>query len=578
MNRAGLSRWRSIPAVLLIVIATVVSSIAAGERHLADLQIANEPTILSISPQRGTIYDRSGRVILARTEDLARLVADRLATPEEAARISALVARVAGRDQQALAATLTTAGDWRVVDRTPFSGEQLSALRGLEETGALNPARLETVVSRSHLASSVDGLSLGSQLLGFVSSDGVGHYGIEGYYNDLLAGAPGREQVNRDGTRTIIEPVRQGADLVLSIDAGLQRSCESIAAATHVADEALGVSIVAMDLLTGEIIASASSPGYDGANPGAVDPSVWSDPVISTPFDPGSVMKPFSIITALGAGLVSEDTLIADERRFTMPDGSGSVRNWDGRSMELLKVRDGLLLSRNVITSKIALMLGATPQAAAAALFQSYTDFGLGALSGIDLANEVGGAVRNPAVSRWRAIDVANASFGQGVSITPLGMLTGYAAIANGGILVRPRVALSVDGEPTLLIVRGQSVDPALAMRMRLLLQETFNDPSYRTARQSLPKGWDGGGKTGTAEIYDPVTDLWMTKVSNFSMGGWIGRSSPEVAIFVTIWQADPTGALFSLPVSSRQLWGQVAGEIAQRISDGRLRLTGAAQ
>ena len=113
---------------------------------------------------------------------------------------------------------------------------------------------------------------------------------------------------------------------------------------------------------------------------------------------------------------------------------------------------------------------------------------------------------------------------------------------------------------------------------MRLLLQETFNDPSYRTARQSLPQGWDGGGKTGTAEIYDPVTDLWMTKVSNFSMGGWIGRSSPEVAIFVTIWQADPTGALFSLPVSSRQLWGQVAGEIAQRISDGRLRLTGAAQ
>ena len=578
MNRAGLSRWRSIPAVLLIVIATVVSSIAAGERHLADLQIANEPTILNISPQRGTIYDRSGRVILARTEDLARLVADRLATPEEAARISALVARVAGRDQQALAATLTTAGDWRVVDRTPFSGEQLSALRGLEETGALNPARLETVVSRSHLASSVDGLSLGSQLLGFVSSDGVGHYGIEGYYNDLLAGAPGREQVNRDGTRTIIEPVRQGADLVLSIDAGLQRSCESIAAATHVADEALGVSIVAMDLLTGEIIASASSPGYDGARPGSVDPSVWSDPVISTPFDPGSVVKPFSILTALGAGVVGEDTLIADERRFTMPDGSGSVRNWDGRSMELLKVRDGLLLSRNVITSKIALMLGATPQAAAAALFQSYTDFGLGALSGIDLANEVGGAVRNPAVSRWRAIDVANASFGQGVSITPLGMLTGYAAIANGGILVRPRVALSVDGEPTLLIVRGQSVDPALAMRMRLLLQETFNDPSYRTARQSLPKGWDGGGKTGTAEIYDPVTDLWMTEVSNFSMGGWIGRSSPEVAIFVTIWQADPTGALFSLPVSSRQLWGQVAGEIAQRISDGRLRLTGAAQ
>ena len=578
MSQAGISRWRSLPAVLLIVIATVVSSIAAGERHLADLQIANEPTFLSINPQRGTIYDRSGRVILARTEDLARLVADRLATSEEAARISALVARVAGRDERALAETLTAAGAWRVVDRAPFSGEQLSALRGLEETGALSPARLETVISRSHLASSVDGLSLGSQLLGFVSSDGVGHYGIEGYYNDLLAGAPGREQVNRDGTRTIIEPVRQGADLVLSIDAGLQRSCESIAAATHAADEALGVSIVAMDLLTGEILASASSPGYDGARPGAVDSSVWSDPVISTPFDPGSVIKPFSIITALGAGLISEDTLIADERVFAMPDGSGAVRNWDRRSLGSLEVGEGLLFSRNVITSKIALMLGATPQAAATALFESYTDFGLGALSGIDLANEVGGTVRNPAASRWRAIDVANASFGQGVSISPLGVLTGYAAIANGGVLIRPRVALSVGGEPTPLIVRGQSVDPDLAMRMRLLLQETFNDSSYRTARQSLPKGWEGGGKTGTAEIYDPVTDQWMTEVSNFSMGGWIGRAEPEVAIFVTIWQAHPTGALFFLPVSSRQLWGQVAGEIAQRISDGRLRLTGAAR
>jgi cell division protein FtsI/penicillin-binding protein 2 len=578
MNQAGISRWRSVPVVFFLMIATVVSSVAAGERHLADLQIANEPTIMRISPQRGTIYDRSGRVILARTEDLAGLVADRLATPEEATRISTLVSRVAERDRETLAKVLTTAGAWRVVDRAPFSGEQLSALRGLEESGALYPARLETVISRSHLASSVDGLSLGSQLLGFVSADGVGRYGIEGYYNDLLAGAPGSEQVNRDGTRVMIEPVRQGADLILSIDAGLQRSCESIAGATHEANKALGVSIVAMDLLTGELLVSASSPGYDSARPGAVDPSTWLDPVISTPFDPGSVVKPFSIITGLEAGVVREDTLIADARVFAMPDGSGMVRNWDRRSMGLLRVHEGLLFSRNVITSKISLLLGDTPQAAARVLFERYTDFGLGVLSGVDLANEVGGTVRNPSESRWRAIDVANASFGQGVSITPLGLLAGYAAIANGGVLVRPRVARSVGDEPTPLTVRGQSVHPDLAMRMRLLLEETFNDPSYRTARQSLPEGWSGGGKTGTAEIYDPAAGRWMTEVANFSMGGWIGRAEPEVAIFVTIWQADPTGSLFFLPVSSRQLWGQVAGDIAQRISDGRLRLAGAAQ
>jgi len=576
MSASPLSPWRSAPAVLFIIVVTIVSSVAATERHFASLPSTRATVVRELAPTRGTIYDRSGRIILAKTEDLARLVADRSASEIEADRIAALVSRIADRPIEPLIASLVAPGGWRIVDRAPFSGERLSALRELESDGALSPARLETVVARSHLEGGIEGTSLASQLLGFVSSDGVGHYGIEGYYDDLLGGVAGSERIERDGSRTPIDALRQGSDLVLSIDAGLQRACEIIAGETHLADEALGVSIVLMDTATGELLASASSPAYDGSRPGSLGEDGWSDPVISRPFDPGSVMKPFSIIAALAAGVTSEDERMSDLRRLYMPDGSGSVRNWDGRTKGMISVAEGLILSRNVITSLLSFRLGSTIKAAAVTLFAQYAAFGFGSRSGVDLANESDGIVRNPSVSRWRAIDLANASFGQGISITPLAMTTAYASIANGGVLLRPRGVLAVDGRATEIVARGRSVDPALAARMRTVLADALEDPTYRTARTQLPDAWSGGGKTGTAEIYDPESREWLAGVYNFSMGGWIGRAEPEVAIFVTIWRARSVGALFYLPVSSRELWGRVAGEVAQRIDDGRLVLTGA--
>lgn len=575
MSELPLSRTRSIPAAILLAVATFVSSVASIDRHLSGIASTTESTLVTTEPTRGTIYDRSGRIALARSEPLGRLVADRTATTEEATRIATIISRVSGRPFDTLMSALLEGDGWRIVDREPFSGETLSALRELETDGALAPARLEPLLRRVHMDGGGAEMSLAAQLLGFVDADGVGHYGIESYYDELLSGSPQVERVERDGSRSLIEVGRDGADLILSIDAGLQRVVERIASETHRADKALGVTIVAMDLATGEILASASSPAYDGSSPAALGDGGWSDPLVSRPFDPGSVIKPFSILAALDAGVASETTLFDDRRRLYMEDGSGSVGNWDGGSAGRISVGEALTLSRNVITSLLALGLGPTPQEAAKRLVSLYTAFGLGAETGIDLANESGGVIRDPSSARWRAIDVANASFGQGVSISPISLLAAYGALGNGGVLVRPRVVTSIDGEPVPITVRGRAVDPALAARARALLETTFNDPGYRTARERLPEGWSGGGKTGTAEIYDYERDEWLRGLANFSMGGWIGREAPEVAILVTIWRAKPSGSLFYLPVSSRQLWGLVAAEIAARIDDRRLVLSG---
>jgi cell division protein FtsI/penicillin-binding protein 2 len=186
---------------------------------------------------------------------------------------------------------------------------------------------------------------------------------------------------------------------------------------------------------------------------------------------------------------------------------------------------------------------------------------GFGAPTGIDLAGEVGGLVRDPARESWRQIDVANGSFGQGVAVTLLQLATAYSAMVNGGTLPTPHVVKAVGIEPRPVADRGRVLTPALSADLvKIMRRVPVAVPIYR--ERTLIPGYVVGGKTGTAQIWDAKKRRWKPGVFNYSFIGFVGRKSPEVVVAVRIEEGRPTVqrvGYIELPVESFELFRRVA-------------------
>jgi len=432
-------------------------------------------------------------------------------------------------------------------DLTPI---QSSAIRAGLTDGSLQQLNLEPEEVRVYpQAGGATGTSLAAQLLGFVNRDGTGQYGVEGHWQDLLAGSPQVLLAQRDGTgQPIMESAQAlesgtpGTSLTLTIDASLQLKLEQEVYAAWVADSANGVSGVVMDPRTGEILASASYPSYDGNDYAAIaanDPSRFVDPVVSAVYEPGSVFKLLTATAALQAGVVTRTTILQDQSVLSLDNGRAFVQNADKGSKGAISFQDAVAWSRNVVMSKVALKLGRTKQQAASVLYRTWTRLGFGSPTGIDVAGEVPGLVRDPAVQPWQQIDLANASFGQGVAVTLIQLATAYSAMVNGGILPTPHVVKDTGATPTQVTDRGRVMTPALASELTAIMERVVNVVPFYRARTLIP-GYLVGGKTGTAQIWDSKTGRFRTDVFNFSFIGFVGRTSPELIIAVQVNQGKP--------------------------------------
>jgi cell division protein FtsI/penicillin-binding protein 2 len=532
------------------------------------------------APRRGEIFDRSGTVVLATTVDryTVAVAADRLT---EAGR-SALVERLgdllgldaAGRSR--LAERLATRRPYVVVARDV---EEATAgrLRAAMSAGQLRAVSLEPTPSRVYpQPGGAPETSLASQLLGFVNREGVGQYGVEQRYEPVLAGSPRVVVAQQDAssrpipdTARVVDPGTPALDLRLTIDAGLQLAVEQEVLAAWVADRAASVSAIVMDPATGAIYASASVPAYDAnafARVAASDPDRFVDPIVAQVYEPGSVMKMFTAVAALGRGVVELATPVRDTATLTLDGGRTSVANADRKGMGKIPFRDVIAYSRNVGTARVARLLGPTVRDAAVALYDTWTSFGIGSPTGIDVAGEVAGLARDPRVSTWREIDLANASFGQGVAVTLIQLATAYSAMVNGGTLVTPHVVAAVGDQEVAPAPRaGGLLDPTLRDELVGLMAHVVEEvPFYRN--RTLVPGYVVGGKTGTAQIWDGSLNGgaggWLPDVYNYSFVGYIGRSEPELIIAVRIARARPTvvkvGHL-EMPVMSFELFRRIA-------------------
>ena len=590
-----LGRTDSHRRALLLLVGLLVFGVAcAGRlgywqlaRHDWLVAQAKEQTLVrtEIPSDRGTIYDRSGTVVLATTINRDRLAAfpSQLVgrTPEERTALAAkrdayaaeLVAilGLGGKDAAALRERLASGKAYVVLARGLDAG-QSAAIRAAIAARTLAQVRLEPEPVRVYpLEGGAPKTTLAAHVIGFVNREGAGQYGIESRWHDALAGAPQVLLAERDSTgqpnletATTVTAGSAGADLTLTIDTSLQLALEREVYAAWVADRAKSVSAIAMDPRTGEILAEATYPSYD-ANAyravAAADPGRFIDPIVSSVYEPGSVFKMVTAAAVLGSGVVTRTSKVSDQAVLRLDGGRATVTNADRGSRGRLTFQDAVAWSRNVVMSKVALRLGRRAQAAAVVLHGTWARLGFGTRTGVDLAGEVPGLVRDPASSTWRQIDVANGSFGQGVAVTLLQLATAYSAMVNGGILPTPHVVQRVGQEAIVAGDRGRVLTPDLSADLvKIMRRVPLAVPFYRD--RTLIPGYVVGGKTGTAQIWDAKRQRWKRNVFNYSFIGFVGRKSPEVVVGVRIEEGTPTVVQvgrIEMPVESFELFRRVA-------------------
>ena len=337
--------------------------------------------------------------------------------------------------------------------------------------------------------------TLASHLLGFVGSteggEKVGYFGIEGRLNEDLKGRSGKVLEETDalgnsilmGEYKMVPPI-QGRDIVLTINRSIQYMVEKKIREGVEKYGAYSGSAIVMNPFTGEIIALANYPTYDPAN--FNEEEKYNENLgrknierknlaISYTYEPGSIMKPMTVAAAVDLGLVGPNTTFVDSGPVVY--STHTIDNWDGKHYGVQTITQLLQKSNNIGAAWVGMQVGRDN------LYKYLSDFGIGAVSGIDLEGEDTGILRPK--DSWTDIDTANISFGQGVSTTPLQMLSAFNVIANGGFLMQPKIISKLIDE------NGEIEIPAKNIR-RVISKETSD-----IMVDLLEKAAEGGKHSG---------------------------------------------------------------------------------
>ncbi len=393
---------------------------------------------------------------------------------------------------------------------------------------------------------------LASHVLGFVNAEGQGYYGVEGYYDSSLRG---HQQELEEKQDAYAEPVpfdarwpgepRPGIDLILTIDRTLQALVEAELARGMSETGAKSGTIIAMDPRTGAILAMASAPSFDPNLYYTDAPSErFVNPAVSMPYEPGSTFKILTMAAALQEGRVTPQSVYNDTACLEV--GGLPICNWDRKAHGTSSMVDLLALSLNVGSARLATQMGGQT------FYRYLQAFGIGRPTGIDLQAEASGKLRVPGDLDWHESDLGTHSFGQGLSVTPIQLISAVSAVANEGILMRPYVVAqkrdgrqSLTAQPTSL---GRPISAQTARTLTGMLEQAMQ----REASLARVPGYRIAGKTGTAQIPIPggYDDPWTIA----SFVGWGPVSDPRLIILVKFERptSSPYGGQTAAPVFAR--------------------------
>jgi cell division protein FtsI (penicillin-binding protein 3) len=380
---------------------------------------------------------------------------------------------------------------------------------------------------------------LGGQVFGFVGMDEdnhrVGRYGLEGSYNEELAGTYGTLLIEKDaaGRRmsigtTELQHARDGSDLVLTLDRAMQYEACRKAAGAVAEFQAESASIVVMDPETGAVWAMCSAPDFDPANYGKIESiSVLNNAATFNQIEPGSIFKPLTMAAGIEEGKIGPNTTYVDPGEEKIDDFT--VRNSDKLAHGVQTMTDVLTKSLNTGTIFVQRLLGKET-------FRKYVqNFGFGEKTGVGIGPEAEGDIRP--LDKKGSIFAATASYGQGISVTQIQMLTAFGALANGGRLMQPFLVKEVvhpDGQRD--VTEPRVIREVISKRTsRLVSGMMVTVVESGHGKLAAVPGYYVAGKTGTAQVPNPNGPGYLPDATIGSFVGYAPSDHPRFVMLVTV-------------------------------------------
>ncbi|WPX09544.1 stage V sporulation protein D [Anaerocellum danielii] len=511
-----------------------------------------------VAPKRGSIVDRNGKILaMSITAETVVASLNQIKDKEWTAKVLSGILNI---DYQEILKKLNTKGVSdiyiaRNIDREKADRIRKYALPGIYLTGGTK----RVYPNGNFLA----------QVLGFTGIDDQGLSGLELYYDKYLRGKPGAISAQTDASGRAApfseeffkKPV-DGYDLMLTIDETIQHFAEKYAQKALYDNKAKSVTIIVEKVKTGEILAMTSKPDFDPNKPfeliykdrfpdfdklsqaekNKIIQSMWRNRALTDTYEPGSTFKIVTAAAGLEEGVVNENSqfycrgyvkvanAILKCWRYYNPHGSENFV-------------EGVQNSCNPVFIEVGQRLGKEK-------FYKYINlFGFGQKTGIDLPGEAKGIIQP--LNKVGPVELATISFGQGISATPIQVISMINTVANDGVWVQPHVAKAIYDKDKKLVKsfdtpqKRRVLDQNVAQRLKIILQSVVTNG---TGHNAYLLGYKVAGKTGTSQKYDKTSKRYIA-----SFGGFAPADSPEVSVLVIIDEPDPSlyyGGLIAAPVA----------------------------
>lgn len=509
-------------AVGLILVAQLMRWQIIEHKSFVKLAEKQNQKEFILKPARGNIYDRNQHLLAVDTVQYEVSASPQLISdPQQTA---GRLYRLLNIPRKTLLAGLSSDQPWVPITRAA-PREVGETLLKWDITGLLVSSRSKRAYPEQNLASHV---------LGFVNDNSDGFYGVEGYYNALLQGSVGR-QAGEHGPFGDIIPLgdfeitlpTEGADLYLTIDRNIQHMIEEELAQAITRYGAEGGSVVVTNPRTGAVLASASLPSYDPNAFAQTEANYFLDPIVSQAYEPGSVFKIITMAAGLDSGTVSPGTTVYDNGVIEI--GGQTIYNADRLAHGTVDMTTILAKSLNVGSAQIAIVMGADK-------FYNYVRrFGFGRLTEIDLSGEGPGTVKTPLDAAWHESDLATNSFGQGIAITPIQIVSAVGAVANDGLLMKPHVVHKIvtHEQERVVEIKPQVVRRAVSADTANVLTQMLATALEVEASLALIPGYRVAGKTGTAQI--PIPGGYHPSLTIASFIGYFPTDDPQVLVLIIL-------------------------------------------
>jgi cell division protein FtsI/penicillin-binding protein 2 len=531
--------------LLLVIVAQLVHVQVISHGFYADwAEEQYRRPIVVVEPPRGVIRDRDG-YLLAGNSVMYSIEAD-MRFVEDVEATAAELGKLLHMPPIEIERRLSSEDDpWVLV--CPSVSKELGEKVAAE--------RLQGITVRSLWIREYPEGRLASHVLGFCNAEDDCFYGIEGFYDSLLRPEEIDPEEQRDPLGEellwIGQPVvfpEPGTEVVLTLDRTIQMLAEEELARSVREYQAEGGTIIVMDPRTFEILALASLPNYDPAkffDFADQSPPPFEDPAISKQYEPGSVFKVLTVAAALDSGIVTSETTYYDRGEIEV--GGQVIKNASREAYGERTVSEILVKSLNVGTAWLSTQMGPDT------FYRYVRAFGIGQPTGIDLAGEASGQLWLPGdFEDWHDANLGTNSFGQGLAVTSIQMVTAVATVANDGVRLRPHIVgrhIGSDGAVVVAqpIVEAQPISSNTARQLSEMMVQVVEEG----APEAGVEGYRVAGKTGTAQI--PIPGGYDKQRTIASFVGFGPVPDPQFVILIkldrpktSIWAVDTAAPAFS--------------------------------